>query len=243
MTVIRETAYTLRTCKADMTSHAGFIWPRRGWVEAPDWKPTKVFGNGLHGFLNGEGDGFLADWSPDAVWLVARIEEYVDLGGKVKFPRAKVMFAGSREDATQKIHKLYPGAAVIGISLTGGDGSTLTGGHCSTLTGGDGSTLTGGHRSTLTGGHRSTLTGGDGSTLTGGHRSTLTGGDGSTLTGGHRSTLTGGHRSTLCIWWHDGTRRRLAVAYVGEGGIKPDTPYRIDDSGNFVEATWSVLFS
>lgn len=30
-------------------------------------------------------------------------------------------------------------------------------------------------------------------------------------------------------------RSRLAVGYVGENGIKPDTWYRVDDEGNFVE--------
>jgi len=113
------------------------------------------------------------------------------------------------------------------VREAGGDDSTLTGGYGSTLTGGDGSTLTGGYGSTLTGGDGSTLTGGDGSTLTGGYGSTLTGGDGSTLTGGYGSTLTGGDGSTLSIryWDPKSERDRVAVGYVGEDGIEPDTAY------------------
>ena len=161
----RGDAYVLRTCAADMTSHGGFVWPREGVVEAPDWQPTADCGRGLHGFLWGEGDGSLADWSRDAVWIVSRINEWIDLDGKVKFPRAEVVFSGSREDATAKIRELGANGAVIGSTLTGGHGSILTGGHGSILTGGDRSTLTGGDYSILTGGHGSILTGGDGSIL------------------------------------------------------------------------------
>ena len=254
----RGDAYVLRTCAADMTSYGGFVWPREGVVEAPDWQPTADCGRGLHGFLWGEGDGSLADWSRDAVWIVSRINEWIDLDGKVKFPRAEVVFSGSREDATAKIRELGANGAVIGSTLTGGHGSILTGGRGSTLTGGDRSTLTGGDYSTLTGGRGSTLTGGDystltggrGSTLTGGRGSTLTGGRGSTLTGGDYSTLTGGHGSTLtggrgsiltggdgsilCLSWRDGNRHRIVVAYVGEDGVKADTAYRLRD-GKLVE--------
>ena len=228
-------AYILRTCSRDMTSRGDFTWPRGGEVSAPDWRATSECGNGLHGFLWGEGDGGLADWSLNAIWIVAGIDHWIDLGGKVKFPKANVVFAGSRAAATAKIIELGARGAVIGSTLIGGDYSTLTGGDHSTLTGGYSSTLTGGARSTLTGGYRSTLTGGGGSTLTGGDHSTLTGGDHSTLTGGARSTLTGGYGSTLTggygstltAKWLDGLRYRIAVAYVGEDGIEPGAPYRV----------------
>ena len=48
----------------------------------------------------------------------------------------------------------------------------------------------------------------------------------STLTGGHHSTLTGGDGSMLCWKVWDGERYRLHVRYVGEDGIKADTPYK-----------------
>ena len=143
-------AYILRTCAAGMTSRGGFVWPREGKVAAPDWAATASCGAGLHGFLWGEGDGWLADWRPDAVWVVARVEQWVDLGGKVKFPEAEAVFAGSRSEATDRIIALGARGAVIGCTRIGGDGSTLTGGYGSTLTGGGGSTLTGGDGSTLT---------------------------------------------------------------------------------------------
>ena len=97
--------YVLRTCKADMTSYGGFRWPESGPVEAPDWDASPQCGGGLHGFLNGEGDGSLASWAADAKWLVVRVAEdlIVQLDGKVKFPRGIVEFAGDRLSATAYI--------------------------------------------------------------------------------------------------------------------------------------------
>jgi hypothetical protein len=190
----------MRSCGPDLRSHNDFQWPEAGPVSAPDWQATKECGNGLHGFLWGEGDHNLANLAGDAKWLVVETDgdKVIDLGGKVKFPAGIVVYCGDSPSAAAYIQANGgAGKKVMCSTLTGGYGSTLTGGYGSTLTGGHRSTLTGGHRSTLTGGHRSTLTGGDVSTLTGGHRSTLTGGDGSTLTGGDVSTLTGGDGSTL----------------------------------------------
>jgi hypothetical protein len=137
----------------------------------------------------------------------------------------------------------------VGSVLTGGDSSRLIGGPRSTLIGGPCSVLTGDHYSTLIGGPRSVLTGGDSSVLIGGYYSrliggprstliggpcsTLTGDYGSTLTGDYGSTLTGDYGSTLSIRWHDGKRFRTAVAYVGEDGILPNVPYRVNHHGKF----------
>ena len=198
----------LRTCKSDMTSHNGFVWPESGPVECPNWNPEPVCGGGLHGWLWGEGNGVLGNWSKNAKWLVVRVlaSDVVDLDGKVKFPRGEVVYCGPRFDATAYLAANGgAGKAVIGIALTGGHGSTLTGGD------------------------DSALTGGDDSTLTGGDRSTLTGGDDSTLTGGDRSTL------IFEYWCHRTGRKRIAVAYPGEDGIEPNVPYRCVD-GKFVKA-------
>ena len=80
----------------------------------------------------------------------------------------------------------------------------------------------------------STVTGGNCSTVTGGYSSTVTGGVGSTVTGGDRSTVTGGVNSIMQVKWHDGNRYRIAVAYVGEDGIEPNVPYRVEN-GKFVK--------
>jgi hypothetical protein len=229
-----ETVLVLRTCDKDLKAHGGFQWPEKGHVAAPDWKPAKKCGNGLHGLLWGEGDAGLLNWDASAKWLVVEVPaaSVIDLTGKVKFPSGNVLHCGDRLTATDfLVARLKKSATVVGVSLKGGDRSTLTGGDRSTLTGGYGSTLTGGDGSTLTGGDRSTLTGGDRSTLTGGYGSTLTGGDGSTLTGGDGSTLTGGDGSTLVFKFYDATqdRRRVIVLEIGEAGILPRTKYRINE--------------
>ena len=45
-----------------------------------------------------------------------------------------------------------------------------------------------------------------------------------------------GAGGAIALTYHDGERYRIAVAYVGEGGIKPNVNYRVTDDGEFVEA-------
>ena len=193
--------YFLRTCADDGTSHGGFRWPLDigAEVEAPDWAPAPVCGNGLHGIRDGAGDGVFLSLDPDAVWMVfsADAGTAIDLGGKSKVGRARVEYVGDRSGAADFLvaHGANP-AKCIGYTITGGSGATLTGG--------DYATLTGGNRATLTGGNRATLTGGDYATLTG-------------------------------KWWDEASNRyRIAVGYVGEGGIEAGHTYRIDGRGCFL---------
>ena len=64
---------------------------------------------------------------------------------------------------------------------------------------------------------------------------TATAGDDGTATAGYRGTATAGYGGTLIITWYDGARYRRAVGYIGEDGLKPDTPYRVNGRGEFVE--------
>jgi hypothetical protein len=128
--------YVLRTVAANRISRNGFVWPESGPVVCPDWDAKPECGNGLFGFLWGEGDGSLADWSQDAIWLVVAIDEWVDLGGKVKFPRGVVVFSGSRLDATNEIIRLGAKGAVIGSTATAGYYGTATAGYYGTATAG-----------------------------------------------------------------------------------------------------------
>ena len=45
-----------------------------------------------------------------------------------------------------------------------------------------------------------------------------------------------GENGSIAIRFFDGLRGRLKVAYVGEGGIEPDTFYKLDENGDFVLA-------
>ena len=58
---------------------------------------------------------------------------------------------------------------------------------------------------------------------------------GGTATAGYRGTATAGDEGTIAIQWLNGSRYRLAVAYVGEDGILPGVKYRCD-GGRFVRA-------
>ena len=150
-------AYILRTCNADMSSRNGFVWPREGVVECPDWKPTTWCGNGLHGALWGEGDGALLSWEADAVWVVAGVDEWIDLNGKVKFPRADVVFAGPRDEAVAEIIKRGAKGAVIGGTASAGDDGTASAGYRGTASAGDGGTATAGDDGTASAGDDGTL--------------------------------------------------------------------------------------
>ena len=200
----QKTALVLRSCSADMTSHKGFVWPDVGEVaECPDWKPIAECGNGLHGWLYGQGDHDCSNYlSADSKWLVVEVvlADVVMLGGKCKFPRGTVKFIGTMTEAAAYLREHEPMArevAVIGATISV---------DCKQY-------AIAGALFTLTGGYRSTLT------------------------GGYRSTLTGGYRSELRIRYWDGTaeRWRTAIGYVGEDGLQPCVPYRLDENHKFVE--------
>ncbi|MDV1101787.1 YdhT family protein [Raoultella ornithinolytica] len=44
-----------------------------------------------------------------------------------------------------------------------------------------------------------------------------------------------GEGGCVAVPWHDGERKRFAVAYVGENGIEANTPYYLNDEGQFVK--------
>ena len=50
------------------------------------------------------------------------------------------------------------------------------------------------------------------------------------------STARAGAGGAIALTYHDGARYRIAVAYVGEGGIEPNVDYRVTDDGEFVRA-------
>ena len=216
-----ETVLVLRTCSADMTSYGGFKWPKRGPVSTPAWLDNYECGNGLHGWLWGEGDGSLGQVdAPDAKWLVVRVlasevrHGSGHLIGKCKFPRGYVVHCGDRKSATEYIVKHgASGKAVIGVTATAG------------------------HYGTATAGDYGTATAGNDGTATAGNRGTATVGYGGTATAGDYGTATAGDRGMIRIKYYDAQndRYRIAVAYVGEDGIMPNRKYKLNGSHEFVE--------
>ena len=231
----------LRTSNADRTSHGGFKWPAKGPVSCDDWSPEPSCGNGLHGFLKGEGDGSLANWADDATWQVISVREDTIVkidSAKVKFPRGIVVHSGSKAVALAMILAAYPGHAVIGATITAGYKGTATAGYKGTATAGNKGTATAGYKGTATAGHYGQATAGYKGKATAGYygqatagdSGTATAGDSGTATAGDSGTATAGDSGTLVIKHWDGSRYRLIVAYVGENGIEANTAYKIVDS-------------
>ena len=160
-----STALVLRCCAEDMSSQNGFVWPGVGGIAtAPDWKDNTECGNGLHGWLYGQGDHSTSDyWNNEkAKWLVVRVAEsgIRMLGGKCKFESGEVVFVGMKSEAAAYIISNEPKAqnvAVIGAVLECVEKGVLQGGALSVLTGGYYATMTGGYSATMTGGDYAVL--------------------------------------------------------------------------------------
>ena len=220
----------LRSCNADMASYGGFKWPESGHVEAPDWNPRAECGNGLHGFLWGEGDGSLVHWDEGAKWLVVSVDEsgIIDLGGKVKYRSGEVVFCGDSKTAAQYVsdnggfgRRIIAGAATAGDdgTATAGARGTATAGARGTATAGDDGTATAGARGTATAGARGTATAGYAGTATAGARGTATAGARGTATAGDDGTATAGDDGTATAG-DDGTatagaRGTATAGYAG----------------------------
>jgi hypothetical protein len=237
--------YMLRSCEGDMSAYGGFVWSRFGAVECPDWKPSETCGNGLHGLLMGQGDIELtAVNDPEAMWLVCAVwsADVVDLGSKVKAPRAWVAFAGSREAAVKHMQQLGANACAWAVSTAGeygtataGYGGTATAGYGGTATAGDYGTATAGDYGTATAGDYGTATAGHNGTATAGHNGTATAGEYGTATAGEYGTATAGYGGTLVLKWYEGNRNRLVIGYVGENGIEPNVAYTVGPNGVLVK--------
>jgi hypothetical protein len=249
-----ETVLVLRTAKPDGSSRNGFVWPKAGPVECPDWAPTHECGQGLHGWLWGAGNiTSSSDYATEgARWLVVEVAkaDVIYLAGKVKFPRGVVVFCGEAKDAAAYIAARAPiGTPIIHGTATAGDSGTATAGDRGTATAGDSGTATAGDRGTATAGYSGTATAGDSGTATAGDRGTATAGysgtatagdsgtatagDSGTATAGYSGTATAGIGGTISIQYWDPKREtyRRAVAEVGEDGIEPGTAYILDTTG------------
>ena len=167
---------------------------------------------------------------PDSKWLVLEVDDVIELNGKCKFERAVVRFVGAKSNAAAFLLENEPLAnaeKVIGLTLSAGDEESLLVGTLGNATVG----------------YKGTATVGDYGTATVGYEGTATVGDYGTATVGNGGTATGGENAELRIRWYDcgAERYRTAIAYVGENGIKPNTPYRLNDEQQFVEVVQLTL--
>jgi hypothetical protein len=221
------TALVLRCCREDMSSQNGFVWPDVGGEAiCPDWKNNSECGNGLHGWLYGQGDHNTSSYwdDPKAKWLVVEVEKsgIFMLGGKCKFERGFVRFVGSKSEAAAYIIEHEPhamGVAVIGAAFSVCDKQSVIVGALGNATAGALGTATAGALGTATAGYRGNATAG--------YRGTATAGDSGTATAGALGEL------RIRYWDSKANRYRTAIAYVGEAGIEANVAYRLDDQHKF----------
>lgn len=220
--------YIIQSLCPDMTLFWGFKWPKKGKVVDPDWNLDPYCKGVVLGSLNGERGLSNLDWSIDCVWCVAEVDKKKGIelkgaaGGSWKFPKAKVVFSGNRKDATDfLLSKIGWDKPVEGCYKIGGYKSNLLGGN----------------HSTLSAGSWSEVFGKDNSTVNTGDFSVICVGKNSTVNGGEDSQVSAGDRSILQVKYHYGNRHRVAVGYVGEDALKPNTYYKVNNEGKFVETT------
>ena len=208
----------LSVCKADMSSYEGFVWPESGHVVAPDWKNDNRCGDGLHGWLEGQGDSACSDYThlPDAKYLVLEVdtETIVDLKGKCKFPEAEVIFVGNRSEALDYIERMYPqlsNAPLLFATRTAGNYGTATVGDSGTATVGDSGVATAGYNGTAIAGYNGTATADIG------------------------GTAMAGVNGVIRISCFD-ERKRTITGYIGENGLLANTRYKLGFEHTFIEA-------
>ncbi|ENO80928.1 hypothetical protein B447_10693 [Thauera sp. 27] len=120
------------------------------------------------------------------------------------------------------------------LAASGNDSKLAASGNDSKLAAsGDGSQLaaSGNYSQLAASGYRSQL-------AASGYRSKLAAsGDGSVcVSAGLGATARAGDGGAIALTYYDGTRYRIAVAYVGENDIEPHVNYRVNDAGEFVRA-------
>ena len=90
----------------------------------------------------------------------------------------------------------------------------------------------------VVGDNKTALAGHYGTALAGDYGTALAG-DYSTAQAGLGGTAQAGEGGVIAILWRDDwssvSHYKLRRARVGENSIKPNTPYKLDDEGNFVE--------
>ena len=193
----------------------GFKWPLEigAHIEAPEWSPKPICGHGLHGWAWGQGSATVFCNDPDALWIVFEAPDLavVHFDGKVKAKEATIQFAGPQKDATDFLIVHTPpdkAGPVIGACLSVGDNQMVAVGDLGKATAGSWGNASAGDYGTATAG------------------------DEGTATAGHYGTATAGYRGEIHIkWWDEKTNRfRTLVGYIGEDGLEPNTPYKVEVS-------------
>ena len=158
-----------------------------------------------------------------------------DRGTATSTGRDGTAMAGNRGTATSAG---YSGTATAGYrgTATVGDYGTATAGYNGTATAGNHGTATAGDDGTAMAGDCGIATVGDYGKATAGDRGTAMAGDHGTATAGNYGTATAGVMGRISILYWDGQRSREVIGYIGENGLEPNVPYKLNDQHEFVKA-------
>ena len=239
-------AFVIRTTNKDGASESqyanGFVWTREvgAIIDAPDWQPTAACGNGLHGCLDGVGNWAYLSSQHDALWWIVGVKraECIDMGGKVKFPRGKVVYFGGINGALQTIAKEWRRVAQEAIEkakIEDSAESVCTSGlraHAST-SGEDAHASTSGlraHASTSGWGAHASTSGWDAHASTSEKQSVSSG-------LGINNQARAAEGGAICLVCRNGDGDIIAIraSKVGENGILPDVFYRLNENDEFEE--------
>ena len=245
-----NTSMVLRICKADMTGYNGFIWPTKGHVEAPDWEATQECGHGLHGWFEAQGDASYSSYlmEPDAKYLVLKVktDSIIHLDGKCKFPRAKVCFVGSRNEAIAYIDEHHPHlqhSPLLFASRKANDCEVARAGDYGTAVAGNGGTAVSRYKGTSVAGQGGiAVSGFRGTSIAGDHGIAMVDEYGTAISGFRGTSIAGAYGAAMAgikgmihIEYFHGEGSRLAIGYIGIDGLKPDVKYVLDTDHTFVE--------
>ncbi|WP_220125166.1 hypothetical protein [Pseudomonas aeruginosa] len=140
------------------------------------------------------------------------------------------------------------GTATAGYkgTATAGYKGTATAGYKGTATAGDWGTATAGYKGTATAGYKGTATAGDWGTATAGNwappppgtRAPPPPGTGAPPPPGNEGTATAGKKGEIRIrYWDEKTERyRTVIGYIGEDGLEPNVPYKLNAGRKLVRA-------
>lgn len=223
----------LKCIPANRTTLKDFVWPKRGTVECPDWDPSPQCGRGLHAWRWVPSDDphcVYYSQLDDCIWLVIEVLEsdIVDLAGKCKFRRGRVVFSGSFADAVNRLKRPPDRAGFYG---------TAEAGDYSTAFAGEYGTAKAGRYGTAITSYGGTATVCDGGTAISGVQGISSAGLRGTAISGSRGVASAGERGVIILDFWDKASERLVrrVAAVGQDGIEAGKRYRLDDDGQFAE--------
>ena len=131
--------WLMKTVGTDGEAHGGFVWPLEIGAEVgcPDWSDDAICGGGLHGLLDGQGEGCRLSWESDARWIVAEIPidaKVVDLDGKVKVDRCVIAHVGDRVSAPAFLAEQGVVGPIVAATATAGYQGTATAGYQGCIT-------------------------------------------------------------------------------------------------------------